>query len=272
MHINSINNANYVSDTINYKNRLPKMNVSFSSNAKFYEQIEDILYKQMDYRRHWCSNTRYHCIQGYMEALKHFPVTKFMALGGECAVFELSNDRQVLKLSSEQFAPFVPKYHAREYERGTFALSRTLSATNDKYHSFATNELYYVIQEKGVPCIDESQYSSIIEQAKKDGYYLCDIKTDQFATCADGIKIIDINTIVKDKDYFLNRDLLACSKKAKWALTGRHSHLYWILYEYFPDTPTDLISELLETIEQPIKDGEPLMKVLKDSNLLSRLK
>lgn len=270
MSINPINNIvlyNYHNKN-SHSTKLAHNNISFKSNKIFYENLANELYKEMDFRRNYFVNTRYHCISGYIEALKYFNVTKFIKLGGESAVFEFNNGRQVLKLSSEQYAPFVPKYHAKEYERGTFALSKTMSANNANYKSIYINKIYYIIQEKGTPCVNSKQYDDIVEEAEKDGYFLCDIKAGQFATFKDGTKIIDTNIIVKDKNYFLNRDLLACSKMMTNEVTKPYMQLHQVLKNHFPNTTSDLILNFLKTIEQQIKNGKPLIEILKDANLL----
>ena len=217
--------------------------------------------------------TRFHCIEGYNEALNKFNVKDFVRLGGESAVFELQNNN-ILKMSAEKYTPFLSEYHAPEIDRGEINLSREYRARNNTLNQyFDTNKIYYVVQEKGNPVRNSSEALPLFQKAEKEGLYAYDFAPDQFAFFETNkgkqVRCIDLGCIA-DSKYPLARDLEVIEKMPARNSCTPYGITYSTVKKYFFDVlkNSDEIMNMVNTISAKLQNGENIFSIM--NNFLSK--
>lgn len=243
-----------------------------SSNTE--KNYEDILYKSWDERMtdtygFGIPITRFHCLPGYIEVLKKFDVKDFIRLGGESAVFELK-DGNILKLSTEKYPPYLPEYYAPELDRGVVKLSQEYTARNNKpSQRFDTDEIYYLIQRKGVPLTDAAKALSVFNKAENEGLKTADFAASQFAyfDTPNGkeVKCIDMGCIMP-KTYPISRDFEAIERMSPQDTCKPYGMAYFTIKKYFPDLfkNDDEVNSYLQSIKPRIDSGESIFDVINE--------
>ena len=241
--------------------------VCFTSNSKV--DFIDLMYKDWDLRISDGLNTRFHTISGYNEALSNFDVKNFIRLGGESTVFELQ-DGNILKLATEKYAPFIKKYHAPEVKRGVINLSEMHTAMSSSISEcYDTNKIYYVIQKKGMPLTSAQAGDELFEAAKKDGYFGCDFRPEQFAYFktekGETLKCVDLGCIT-DKVYPISRDFEAIERMTVTDICNPYGKTFFTLERYYSDIfkSSDDIHSFIQSITPRIKSGENIFKVMNE--------
>lgn len=264
------NRLNFINVSCNvsystYNKQLNRDTISFTSkgNDDYRERMSLDSYQRMEDR----VGTRFRNVDAYIEALKEFNVKDYIRLGGESVVFEL-NSGNILKLSCEEYTPYIPKYHAPEIDRGVIKLSRKYPVINNYFEGYDIDEVYFVIQKKGDIATTGEDAIKLWHEAKMENLYTYDYRYDQFAyfDTPNGrmIKCIDLGCIT-DSKYPILRNLKAIDKMPPRQSCRLYGLLFNTLKDHFASTfanNSDRINDFVKSVKLRLEAGESIFNII----------
>ena len=253
-----------------YNRRPSNDKVSFQSNTNNRASYLEKMNQEMNERLENHTKTGFHSTDAYMEALDSFNISKYIRLGGDSFVAELS-DGNILKLSCEKYPLYMAKYHAPEVHRDVIQLSQQHKAMNSSMEEFYTDKAYYVIQKKGLPATDIEPILELCEMAKKDNLYVFDpdVVSSNFAYFdtpnGNVVKCIDLNCIA-NHDYPVSKAFEAIERMEPNSKV-QTCMLFSTLQEYFKNIFENegvKINNFINFIKPKLIAGENIFDVMNE--------